>query len=139
MPAESFPLLVTMFFVPGVPKLAPIEFPLGQPVVIDEVAGKGRPFRRGSQVTFHYVVTNAVGKVIASSEVRGIGYTVSFGDLTNPGPWLNCLAGVRAGGIRRFLLPWHELATVGRGIASSFDEVTVRVKVLSVGPSAGQR
>jgi FKBP-type peptidyl-prolyl cis-trans isomerase len=82
--------------------------------IIDVKIGTGPPVKPGDTVTVHYTGTLTSGKVFDSSKGRGQPFTFVVGKGKVIRGWDVGLVGMRAGGVRRLIIP-PELAYGDRG------------------------
>ncbi|MGV3614925.1 MAG: FKBP-type peptidyl-prolyl cis-trans isomerase [Fimbriimonas sp.] len=134
MPIETVSLLATLFFLPGAEALGPMEvgFDLSG-IVVDESIGEGPALMETGTATFHYEIVDGNGKVLASSERRGLPFTSSPTGTGSDMPLLSAMVGVRAGGRRRLWTDADALGIAGEFFIPSGTPLEVRVRVLAVG------
>lgn len=134
MPLESISLLATLVFLPGIDAMTPMDVGFDvSGVVLDDVIGDGPELTAKGLATFHYEIVDANGKVLASSERRGLPFTASPSGTGPEEALLTAMIGVRAGGRRRLLTDADALGIAGDFFIPAGTPLEVRVRVLNIG------
>lgn len=134
MPIESISLLATLVMLPGIDALAPMDMGFDiAGVVLDDAIGEGPALSETGHATFHYEIVDGSGKVLASSERRGLPFTASPAGTGPEAALLSAMVGVKPGGRRRLLTDADALGVAGDFFIPAGTPLEVRVRVLSVG------
>lgn len=134
MPIETLSLLTMFVMLPGVDALPPMDVGFDiTGVVVDDVLGDGPALTETGRATFHYDIVDRNGKVLASSERRGLPFTASPSGTGPDAALLSAMVGVKPGGIRRLLTDADALGVAGDFFIPAGTPLEVRVRVLSVG------
>jgi hypothetical protein len=133
MPLESFSLLAALVMLPGVDALAPMDVGFSvSGIVVDDQIGEGPELAPKGLATFHYEIVDGSGKVLASSERRGLPFTASPSGTGTEEALLTAMVGVRVGGRRRLLTDADALGVAGEFFIPAGTPLEVRVRVLNV-------
>lgn len=134
MPLESISLLAALVMLPGVDALTPMDVSFDvSGIVVDDEIGDGPELTMKGLATFHYEIVDGNGKVLASSERRGLPFTASPSGTGTEEALLTAMVGVRAGGRRRLLTDADALGVAGDFFIPAGTPLEVRVRVLNVG------
>jgi FKBP-type peptidyl-prolyl cis-trans isomerase len=134
MPIEPLSLLTALVVLPGVDFIPSMDVGLDvSGVVIDDVLGEGPALSETGRATFHYDIVDGNGKVLASSERRGLPFTASPVGTGADAALLSAMVGVKPGGVRRLFTDADALGVAGEFLIPAGTPLEVRVRVLSVG------
>lgn len=108
--------------------------------IVDLKVGTGPPVKLGDILTAHYVGTLADGKVFDASKPRGqpIDFGVGRGMVIRG--WDVGLIGMRAGGVRRLIIPPEEGygKTGGGGVIPPNATLHFEIELIGIKPGVGQ-